>query len=207
MDAHVDLSCAQLQPILDAPGLAFRRNGKKQLARAIGDAAWWLKIHQVAERSRWVPSRDAKHARAAASALDRALKLLTEGKIPRGDLMAWAGDEADEQNPPASGAPSGFERAANVVEQICWLRDLLHAWARRTQSAPQGTPGRPDLTAGRLEAIEILAPAYKRAFGRRMARGRKGPTIRFLRAFFGEFGDRPHAATLVQIIRTAQRSE
>ncbi len=152
MDAHVDLSCAQLQPILDAPALAFRRNGKQQLARAIGEAAWWFRLHQDIEQSRLVPSRDARRARAAASALDQVFELLTEENIPRDDLMAWAGFEADEENPPAPGAPSGFERAANVVEQIRWLRDRLQSWARRTQTLPPGRSGRRDLTGARLKA-------------------------------------------------------
>lgn len=211
----VQLPLETLQPILDAPGLKFRKNGRQRLATAIGEAAAWFVVHRATEQGRIVPSLDAPRVRDVAAVLDRAardleraLGLLTdEDGIAVGELMAWAGFEEDERNPPTRGRASGFERAERTVEEMQWLRDRLQAWSERTEAAPASRPGRPDFSSSRLEAIRILAPAYARAFGKPMGSGREGPTIRFLCAFFAALDDRPHPATLVRLIHAARAGE
>jgi len=195
-----------LKAILAAPGLEFTPWGRRPLATAIEKAAWWFRLYRSLDEPRLVPSRDARRAHRVASALDKALATLTDEQgLLAVDLIAWAGFEADEAEPPAPGAPSGFERANRTVHGIRWLRDQLQSWSRRTRTAPAGKRGPLDRSARRRAAIAILAPAYDRAFGRPMGLGREGPAIRFLRAFFKEIGDRPHATTLLKLIRAVRR--
>lgn len=196
------------EAIISASGLLLLSRKRRGLERAIEKAMLNFLLSREVAQTSLVPSRDAKRARAAASALDKALGLLEERPgLPAGDLMAWAGFEADEVEGRAGGRPSGFERAANAVEQIGWLRDQIQKWAVRTQNSPRTRSGRIPIADARHEAVWALAPAYQRAFGRPMAASRGGPAARFLRAFFAVCGDRPHATTLVTLLRDVRRTD
>jgi hypothetical protein len=120
--------------------------------------------------------------------------------------MAWAGDDADRTHPRGVNGPSGFELAARAVEQIAWLRDLVQAAARRVRDEPGDPRGRPTYSRdAKLDAIRRLAPAYEKAFGRRMGVTRRGPAIRFLQAFFEALGERLGPAALANLISESRR--
>jgi hypothetical protein len=131
--------------------------------------------------------------------LKTAIERLTDDDgLPAGQLMAWAGfDDGDSDR-----RPSGFERASQAVYEMIWLRDRLQAWAARTARSSGGNKGRRSLEAARGDVVAILSPAYAKYFGRPMGRGRSGPAMRFLQAFFRSVDDHPHEATLVKLIRS-----
>jgi hypothetical protein len=211
---HPPLIAAEdLKVILAAPGLRLERRDRRTLRLAVKRASERYLLYRDIASTRLVPARDARRLRAAASALDKALSRLRDDHvfkedgivIARSDLMAWAGDEEDRITPRKKGAPSGFERATNAVEEILWLRDRLQAAAGRVGASRGNPAGRPNVADSRREAVVILAPAYQKAFGKPMGTGRVGPAVRFLNAFFGALGDHPHAATLVKLIRSVRR--
>jgi hypothetical protein len=207
------IAAKDLEVILAAPGLRFEPRGRQTLRRAVKRASERYLLYREIASTRLVPARDARRLRAAASALDKALEHLRDNHlfkeegivIGQSDLMTWAGDEAERIIPRAEGAPSGFERATNAVEEILRLRDLLQAAAPRVGASPGNPASRPSVSDSRREAVAILAPAYQKAFGRPMGAGREGPAVRFLKAFFRALGDHPHAATLVEFIRSLRR--
>ena len=111
------LTPEQKDRIIDAPCLEVLPRRKRRLEKAIDNAARSGFLVDLLHRTRLVPSRDARKARAATSAIDRALELLEERPgLADGSLMAWAGNIADEdpEQTPAPGEPVGFERATNV---------------------------------------------------------------------------------------------
>jgi len=197
-----------LKGILDAPRLPFR--SRDVLADAVHEAAQLYLIARDAEQASLSPSRDAQRAKTAASGLDgavRALSLLTD------ELLAWAGYQAEEEEPRDEGACSGFEeadRARDDVERartsMVWLRDKLRAWARQTQESPGGKGGRPSRRGSRLVAVEILMPAFEKAFGQPMGASRGGPAARLLEAFFAAFRRSPGEDAILALIRSAKEN-
>jgi hypothetical protein len=202
------LSEKQLKAITAAPRLKLTEAQEAELIGALDHAAFFYSW-MLATKSEWSPSVHEREAIAVATALDKALKLLTDKRgLPNSDLMAWAGYQADHNSGDSAREWSGFIRAGNAVDQVRWLRDMLQGWASRTRESPRQQRGPKGRKSARLEVIGmLLMPAYKLAYRRPMGVGQEGPAFRFVREFLRSCGDRPSSKTIMRLLAEAKRNQ
>lgn len=214
-----ELSGSQLDAVLGAPGLAIRVDQEQWAREQVVVAAREYRLARHLDTTRLLPFEDAKRARNAASAVDRALGTLTDdGGILRGDFMVWVGDAALRASGPPDGTATHAERAGRVVEALSdlapeleWLRDHLQN-ASRLLAGENSVPGARSLREARQLAIERLVRVFREIYGKRMGRGLSGPGQSFVAAFFQAVepsnpANHPSNSTVRDLIRAAQENQ
>ena len=184
----------EFDALLEAGSLGkLPKRKRTRLRGAVEEAATAYCFLRLAENAA-LPSaveRDLKATRAAASRLLRKLDDLDARATPeerkaRGQVLALLGEAWEQRDPKADRGPGpgGFEVVADAVRLVADLAEEADGLLEKADPKP-----RHERTTAKPYVMTMLNRAWERARGKPLSTKSKGPSGRFVRAFFRTVAD------------------